>query len=308
MGFIGRGWRVNVADSGDEVEVTYGFLSFGVLVMAEVRYQYLRPGQARERRESYPVAYIPIGTLEWHGPHLPYGADGIQAEALAVRCAERGGGVVLPVLYYGESRNDSLMEAVAEDREAIAEGMGLPAENFLPGRQPFTSSEQAVNYHRLLWHVLAEAQSLGFKVGVLVAGHYPLIDHARAAVSQFHQWGYPKRRGKAMLAWAAVDYLLVKEKYPDAGDHAAGWETSHLLATHPELVDLGALPKRGEKLVGIGGKMLPHDATSSYGEEILDAAAEVMIREVGDRLAHPERYMGHGCAMLEGLWKRRGVI
>ena len=49
----------------------------------EVRYHMLRPGQIAERRDAYPVAYIPIGTIEWHGLHNPVGADTLQAEGLA---------------------------------------------------------------------------------------------------------------------------------------------------------------------------------------------------------------------------------
>jgi creatinine amidohydrolase len=59
----------------------------------------------------------------------------------------------------------------------------------------------------LLIHILAEAETLEFKLGVLVAGHYPLIDLARAAVLQFNRREFSQRQG--MLAWAFVDYLLV---------------------------------------------------------------------------------------------------
>ena len=34
-------------------------------------------------------------------------------------------------------------------------------------------------------------------------------------------------RGNGMLAWATVDYVMVRDRYPHAGDHAGGWETSH---------------------------------------------------------------------------------
>jgi creatinine amidohydrolase len=153
----------------------------------EVRYQMLRPAEIVARRQACPVVYIPIGTLEWHGVHNPVGADTLQAEGLAILCARKGGGLVFPPLYYGESRSESLMEAGAEDRDKIAEAMGLSPDNFLPERQPFSPTEQVLNYQRLLLHVLAEAETLGFEVGVLVAGHYPLIDHARAAVLLFNQ-------------------------------------------------------------------------------------------------------------------------
>lgn len=268
----------------------------------EVRYHMLRPGQIVERRHACPVAYVPVGTIEWHGVHNPTGADTLQAEGLAIMCAKKGGGLVFPPLYYGESRVEALMEANAADRDSIAAEMDLSPDNFTPERQPFSATEQAINYHKLLFHILAEVESLGFKLGVLVAGHYPLIDHCRAAVLQFNRREYSKRHG--MLAWAFVDYLLVREQYEHAGDHAAGWETSHMMALHPDTVDLSLLPPKGEQLVGVGGWMAPQEATAEYGRETMEAAAEIAVREVHHRLEQPWLYRGHGNSLREGLWQK----
>lgn len=267
----------------------------------EVRYHMLRPGQVVARRKACSVAYIPIGTIEWHGVHNPLGADTLQAEGLAIMCAQKGGGLVFPPLYYGENRLEALMEANAGDRDKIAEGMALSPDNFTPERQAFSATEQALNYHKLLLHILVEVETLGFELGVIVAGHYPLIDHARAAVLQFNQREFSKRHG--MLAWAFVDYLLVRDQYPHAGDHAAGWETSHVMALHPQTVDLSELPPKGETLIGIGGWMPPHDATAAFGRETFETAAEIAVREVQHRLAHPHLYRGHGNGLREGLWR-----
>ncbi|MFB3891371.1 MAG: creatininase family protein [Phycisphaerae bacterium] len=266
----------------------------------EVRYHMLRPAQAVERRKAFPVAYVPIGTIEWHGVHNPLGADTLQAEGLAILCAQKAGGLVFPPLYYGENRSEALMEANSADRELIAAGMGLPPENFAPANQPFSVTEQTLNYNRLLLHILAELQSLGFELGVIVAGHYPLIDHARAAVLMFNQ---RRLSGPRMLAWAFVDYLLVKDQYEYCGDHGALWETSHCMALHPKTVDLSVLPHKGEKLVGVGGKA-PQDATAEFGRETLERAAEVAIQEVKHRLANKDKYYGHGACLREGLWKQ----
>ena len=83
--------------------------------MTEVRYHLLRPEQIVAQRRECPVAYIPLGVLEWHGLHNPVGADGLQAEGLAVLCAQKGGGLVFPTLYYGESRTEMLVDASSED-------------------------------------------------------------------------------------------------------------------------------------------------------------------------------------------------
>jgi len=267
----------------------------------EVRYQMLRPAQIVARREACSVAYVPLGNLEWHGVHNPVGADTLQAEGLAIRAARLGGGLAFPPLYYGESRSEALMEANAADRDLIAREMHLPPENFAPDRQPFTATEQALNYHKLLLHVLAEVESLGFALGVLVAGHYPLIDHARSAVTQFNQRHYSRYHG--MLAWACMDCLLVAEKFEGAGDHAGGWETSHLMHLHPQAVDLSLLPPKGQKLIGAGGRIAPQDSTADFGRKTLDAAAEILVKEVRHRLDHRDLYRGHGSSLKEGLWR-----
>jgi len=163
--------------------------------------------------------------------------------------------------------------------------------------------DQVLNYQRLLLHMLAEAETLGFKLGVLVAGHYPLIDHARSAVLLFNKRRFSKYHG--MLAWACVDYLLVRDKYPDSGDHAAAWETSHLLALHPETVDLSTLPPKGSPLVGVMiSSREPQDATAEFGRRTLEEAAEVVLKEVRHRLDHQDLYREHGGSLIEGRWRK----
>ncbi|MBN1670208.1 MAG: creatininase family protein [Kiritimatiellae bacterium] len=262
----------------------------------EVRYHMLRPAQIVARRKECPVAYVPIGTLEWHGVHNPVGADTLQAEGLAILCAQKGGGLAFPPLYYGESR----IEALVDTREGPRQLMGLRPDAFAPENQIFSATDQALNYNKLLLHILDEIETLGFELGVLVAGHYPLVDYARAAVLQFHQRMRASGRDR-MLAWALVDYLLVKDRYDCAGDHGGGWETSHVMALHPDTVDLSLLPPKGGELIGCGGKLAPQDATPEFGRETMEAAAEVAIREVRHRLANKKMYWGHGVCLREGL-------
>ena len=58
--------------------------------MKKVLYEELLPEECVQRIQEMPVAYLPLGTLEWHGPHMPLGADGIQSKELFVRVAEKG--------------------------------------------------------------------------------------------------------------------------------------------------------------------------------------------------------------------------
>ena len=50
--------------------------------MKKVLYEELLPEEFVQRMQEMPVAYLPLGTLEWHGPHMPLEADGIQSKEL----------------------------------------------------------------------------------------------------------------------------------------------------------------------------------------------------------------------------------
>lgn len=260
----------------------------------EVQYERMRPRQVVAAREACPVAYLPLGTIEWHGYHNPLGLDTIKAHALAVRCARAGGGLVFPPLWYGESREEGLMEAGAADRDQIASAMNLPMQNFAPGYMRVTPQQQYENYQRLLLHCMYQVQSLGFKVIVFVAGHYPLIDHARAACCLFHQARWNGKRAQS-IGWAFTGYELVQDEFPTAGDHAGFWETSLMLALDPSLSDLSELPANpSEKPVGVLTNEPVQQASAAYGEKAIALIVQRAVEQVQKRLKNPASYYGHG--------------
>lgn len=61
----------------------------------------LRPHQIEDALAERSLIYLPLGTIEWHCHHLPVGLDALTAHGLCLRAAERTGGLVWPVLYYG---------------------------------------------------------------------------------------------------------------------------------------------------------------------------------------------------------------
>ncbi len=56
--------------------------------MKKVLYEELLPEECVQRIGDA-GCLSPLGTLEWHGPHMPLGADGIQSKELFVRVAEK---------------------------------------------------------------------------------------------------------------------------------------------------------------------------------------------------------------------------
>ena len=260
--------------------------------LQEVRYERLRPAQVVKAREACPVAYLPIGTIEWHGEHNPVGLDTLKIHALLIKCAQKTGGLVFPPLYYGENREQALMEANSIDRNLIAEKMSLPASNFDPGYMVETVSEQNRNYHNLLVHIFHQIKSLGFKVLVVGAGHYPLIDHGRSAAAFFHQ----EQSKPKMLTWVMSGYELVKDMFKPCGDHAGKWETSLLMYLDPGMQDLSVLPQdRNIKPVGVSNNGA-QDSSAEFGRQTAGAIVEAVKAKVEYLLNNYDLYKSsHGC-------------
>lgn len=58
----------------------------------KILYEEMRPEEFLESLNKFPVAYLPLGTLEWHGLHMPLGADGLQAKGIMEKIAAKIGG------------------------------------------------------------------------------------------------------------------------------------------------------------------------------------------------------------------------
>jgi creatinine amidohydrolase len=245
-------------------------------IIQKVRYEEMLPHEVVEAREKCPVAYLPIGGIEWHGEHNCLGLDTIKIHGLAMKCAESGGGVVFPALFYGEPREHYLMEANHDPDGRILSTMKIPSENFRSGYMQETQIEEDMNYVRLLIKILRQMRSLEFRVITIMAGHYPLLRHAQAAVELSRL-----QMGAGVRVWATSGYDLVKNELPDVGDHAAAWETSLMMYLRSELVDLRRLPEDPqESLIGVLGRDPRQHASREFGQR----GTEMIVRKTTARV------------------------
>ncbi len=113
---------------------------------AETRYERLHPAELRAVLEESPLAFVPIGTLEFHGEHLPAGVDSFEAHALCQRAARLSGGVVLPPVYLACGCLDL----------------------------PFTLSFERSLVHAWVRATISQLVVRGFKAVVVLTGHGPL--------------------------------------------------------------------------------------------------------------------------------------
>ncbi len=190
----------------------------------KVLYEELTPNEFQVRLKEAPIAYLPLGTLEWHGLHMPLGADGLQAKGFFEQLAARVGGIVLPMLFMGPDTHKTI-----ENHDYY--GMDFEGMN---GREPvkltgsaYWISEEAFNI--LLSAILMQIKRAGFQI-VTAHGHGPSTEFFGR-----NQAGWKKKYG-------LETYTCWRENEQDGlgiqTDHAGANETSLVMALCPDLVHM----------------------------------------------------------------------
>ncbi|MGW0434210.1 creatininase family protein [Micromonospora sp. NPDC003197] len=167
--------------------------------------------------EAADFAVLPVGAVEWHGPHLPLGADLILAEGFAGESAVTGGprGVLFPAVPY-----------------AACPGQTRP----WPGTVSIRP-EVAVGY---LSDVIEGIVAAGFTRLLVVNGHDANMSTVRAAM----EWVSGRRTASLLLVnwFQLVTPAETTEIYgePPARGHGGAYETSGVLGFDPGAVRLDA--------------------------------------------------------------------
>ncbi len=215
--------------------------------MTIYRYERLFPLEIEARLREMPVLVLPFGTLEWHSSHLPLGLDGLVAQGVGERIADRLNAVLAPVSYWAAG--------------------GVP--------YPYTLKLPISVIEPLLTTVFEQFGEMGFRVIVAFTGHFGI-----------EQTLVLKRAAHTVMSRSPVTILpittydLVSERY--TGDHAGIGETSLLAALHPDLVRLDAVPTEA-RLDGVIGADPRGSATAELGNTLLEGivnAAEASTKQL----------------------------
>jgi creatinine amidohydrolase len=164
-----------------------------------------------ERRlRTNPLVIVPVGALEAHGPHLPLGADQIQAEATALALAERVDGLVAPTIAYGSAPGarrfpGTVSLTIAQLESHVAGVLGELARS---------------GVRRLL--VLSGHAERGHMAALREAGDEAARDHPGARVVVLSDYDFV--------------YELRGKESPANDGHAGLLETSRVLALAPHVV------------------------------------------------------------------------
>ena len=226
----------------------------------EVRLDRLRPAGIAAAMARAPIAWVPLGALEYHADHLPNGTDGITGQGLLVAAARRLGGVVLPWSYVT---------------------MGTLA-------LPWSFRYDAALVAETLRQTLRQLPGHGVRLAVVHTGHGPLdLNHLiKRVCAEIEGEAIGLRAiGLCYLELNAALGTGLGTDWPVTVDHGTTMETSWTSALAPDLVDVKALPDDAEAtIVGVYGPNPRFTADAEVGRTQIAAAATLLAERAAAAL------------------------
>jgi creatinine amidohydrolase len=220
-----------------------------------------------------PVAILPFGALEQHGPQLPLGTDTATAAEVARRLAERLDAVLLPPIHYGDTWNTA----------------GYPG----------TVSLSTTTVTAIATDIGRSVAASGARLLVVVNGDWGNRLPLATAMRTLEEEGAIRA---IALDYPGMDAAIaeVRESRPAAPglNHAEEVETSIMLAIDPATVhpdryeaayptfpsDFGTRPMQLHPFSASGVFGDPSTATAEKGERILAATVEASLAVLADVL------------------------
>jgi creatinine amidohydrolase len=194
------------------------------------------------------LVYVPVGSMEFHGPHLPLGVDTINAYEFCLRVADRTGGIVLPPTYWNANGHD-----------------GWPG-SLLVRERTFRA------LFRDLFRLLA---AQGVKLVVASTGHWPQKQGATLArLAREAMKARPKTR------ILALDLYTTNPDDPTC-DHAGAKETSLMRTLRPDLVHMRRLvDETSYKGIGLDAAKGTAERGRIYLNASVENCAAMVLREL----------------------------
>jgi creatinine amidohydrolase len=242
----------------------------------ETLYGRLTPNDFILRLESAPVAYLPLGTLEWHGPHLPLGSDYLQSQGFFIELAKRVGGIVLPPLFLGPDSMKVYKDSEYYGMDVLQKMSGEPIQ--LIGSAYWVPDTL---FTIIIDAVLRQLNRVGFKI-VVAHGHGPSTKHLIENREDLEK----KHNLRLLSLWRSEHERNSHTEFQY--DHAAANETSLMMALHPKLVRMEELPDSlEEEPLGLLGKDPRVHASVEHGKKIISLhldRMEAILKEQLEKL------------------------
>ncbi len=214
-----------------------------------LHWTHMTPDDLDDAIEHLPLAIVPAGSLEWHGPHLTTGCDHQRGDAICGGVAERlDGGVVLPATW-------------------------VAAPGYCNWRGTISFTPELIKL--VAAELYRELEKCGFR--------YVFVHLAHAGGMQNEGWGEP-----AEEYMKTSDMRILVKSGPTTrpntglgGGHAGPYETGEQMAPNPDCVHLDRYDPEDRVLPKYEG-CSPELYSRGLSAEATESVHKFMARELWD--------------------------
>lgn len=189
--------------------------------------------QFAEKVASRVPVFLPLGTTEQHGPHLPLNVDVVLPTGVCERVAREVGGLVAPTIPYGYK---------SMPRSGGGEAF------------PGTLSLDANTFSLVVRDVIRGLGHHGVRRLVVLNGHFenawPSVEGLDLGLRELRRDGITDMEVMRLEYWDFVERATLDRLFPNGFpgtelEHASLLETSLMLLLKPELVEMDKVPSDG---------------------------------------------------------------
>lgn len=243
-----------------------------------MKLEYMMTRDVQEAKEKNLPVLIPIGTIEWHGPHCALGCDTFVCTGLADKIAEQKDVVVAPPVWYGVA--------------SYAVG----------GPENGTVHIDVDVYEQYIYHILKSMLYGGFKNIYLLIHHQfeqenymPMTLACAKAAKKLIMEYLEETRGKGW--WGSNDFatyydnlgggddpfsmikvlscMSTEAQNATGYDHAGKYETSILSALYPEAVKLERLKESDAWFI-----QSAYEASEELGMKMVEVSLKDLLKKI----------------------------
>ncbi|MHB1346558.1 MAG: creatininase family protein [Candidatus Humimicrobiaceae bacterium] len=236
------------------------------------------PSQTKQAQKNNDPLVIPIGTIEYHGPHCAYGCDGLIAQGLAEKLSETKKIMVAPTIWYSPaSYAVAGMDAgsVHIDVDCFEDYVYYTLKSFLYSGWK--------NIYLLIHHQYEEENLLPMTLACMKASKKLIFEYLDQTKG-LGWWGKNENRHfyenlnekDNPWKWITVLPCMSKEVQHVTGyDHAGKWECSILSALYPKAVVLENLSQSDDWFIQSAA-----EASIQIGQDMVEKSMQDLLQKI----------------------------
>ena len=244
-----------------------------------MRLEYMMTADVQEAKEKNLPVILPIGTIEWHGPHCALGCDTMICQGFADKIAESKECVVCPPVWYGVASY-----AVGGPENGTVTIDVDVYENYIYGILKSMLYGGFKNIYMLIHHQFEDENYMTITLACAKAAKKLIMEYMEDTMGK-GWWGsnsfssyYDNLGTDSDFPFGMIKVyscMSTAAQHATGYDHAGKYESSLLKAFYPDAVKLERLPQSDAWFI-----QSAYEASAELGQKMIEVSMVDLLKRI----------------------------